>query len=135
MDLVSVHPVFNLYNLEWPIYTSLPSLPPAKFVLEDRGATGRALGSIVCAGAIISGGTVRDSVISPNVFVDKRAVVERAVLMHGVVVGAGAVVRNAIIDKNVCVPPGASIGVDTDDSRFTKSENGIVVIGKGETVL
>jgi glucose-1-phosphate adenylyltransferase len=137
MDLVSVHPIFNLYNREWPIYTSLPTLPPAKFVLQGPEAgTGMALDSMVCAGSIISGGTVRSSVISPGAFVHPHAVVENSVLMHDVVIGTGAVVRNAIIDKNVHIPPGARIGVDPmlDKTRFTLSPNGIVVIGKGEKV-
>ena len=107
MDLVSVHPIFNLYNREWPIYTSLPTLPPAKFVLQGPTAgTGMAVDSMVCAGSIISGGTVRSSVISPGVLVHPHATVEGSVLMHDVVVGAGAVVRNAIIDKNVKVAAG-----------------------------
>jgi glucose-1-phosphate adenylyltransferase len=137
MDLVSVHPIFNLYNREWPIYTSLPTLPPAKFVLQGADAgTGMALDSMVCAGSIISGGTVRSSVISPGVLVHPHATVEQSVLMHDVVIGTGAIVRNAIIDKNVHVPPGARIGVDPilDKARFTMSPNGIVVIGKGEKV-
>jgi glucose-1-phosphate adenylyltransferase len=137
MDLVSVHPIFNLYNREWPIYTSLPTLPPAKFVLQgEEAGTGKALDSMVCAGSIISGGTVRSSVISPGVLVQPHATVDNCVLMHDVVIGQGAVVRNAIIDKNVHVPPGAQIGVerDLDESRFTVSPNGIVVIGKGEKV-
>ncbi|MGH9000754.1 MAG: glucose-1-phosphate adenylyltransferase [Acidimicrobiia bacterium] len=136
MDLVSVHPVFNLYNREWPIYTTLPTLPPAKFVLQGSPGTGTALDSMVCAGSIISGGTVRSSIVSPGVLVENHALVERSVLMHDVVVGSGAVVRNAIIDKNVQVPPGARIGVDRDDdaSRYTISPAGIVVIGKGAKV-
>jgi len=137
MDLVSVHPIFNLYNREWPIYTSLPTLPPAKFVLQGPDAgTGKAVDSMVCAGSIISGGAVRSSVISPGVLVQPHATVEHSVLMHDVVIGQGAVVRNAIIDKNVQVPPGAMIGVDPilDKSRFTVSPNGVVVIGKGEKV-
>ena len=95
-----------------------------------------AVDSMVCAGSIISGGTVRSSVISPGVLVHPHATVENSVLMHDVVIGQGAVVRNAIIDKNVHVPPGAQIGVDPDldQSRFTVSPNGIVVIGKGEKV-
>ncbi|MGH9039583.1 MAG: glucose-1-phosphate adenylyltransferase [Acidimicrobiia bacterium] len=136
MDLVSVHPIFNLYNREWPIYTSLPTLPPAKFVLEGVEGTGQALDSMVCAGSIISGGTVRSSVISPGVIVDSYALVENSVIMHDVVIGQGAIVRDAIIDKNVHVPPGAQIGMDpvADRARFTVSDNGIVVIGKGEKI-
>lgn len=136
MDLVDVHPVFNLYNREWPILTSVGSLPPAKFVLDEEGRTGQAINSIVCAGAIVSGGTVRRSVISPNVKVDAGALVEDSVIMHDVRIGAGAVVRRAIIDKGVIVPPGAQIGVDlaVDAHRFTVSDGGVVVIGKHQPV-
>ena len=138
MDLVSVHPVFNLYNREWPIYTSLPTLPPAKFVFEGGAeGSGQALDSMVCAGSIVAGGTVRSSVISPGVVVDSHALVERSVLMHDVVVGRGAIVRNAIVDKHVLIPEGARIGCDpeADRRRFTVTDNGVVVIGKGEKVL
>ncbi len=137
LDMVSIHPVFNLYNDAWPIYTSMPPLPPAKFVLDGPGGTGQAVNSMVCAGAIISGGTVRRSVISPAVMVQSQALVEDSVLMHGVVVGPGAVIRNAIIDKNVSVPAGARIGVDPDADRrrFTLSDHGVVVIGKDAVIL
>lgn len=137
MDLVSVHPVFNLYNKRWPIYSWHEPLPPAKFVFDDKGRRGHALDSMVSAGVIISGGTVRQSVLSPEVRIESRALVERSVLMDFVTVGEGAVVRNAIIDKGVQVPAGAQIGVDadTDSTRFTVSEKGIVVIGKNEKIL
>ena len=136
MDLVSVHPVFNLYNQHWPIFTSGPPRPPAKFVFEGSEGTGQALNSMVSAGVIISGGTVRRSVISPGVVVEGHAQVEGSVLMDDVWVGQGAIVRNAIIDKNVRVPPGARIGVDPEFDRrcFARSQGGVVVIGKDQII-
>ena len=129
-DLVSLHPVFNLYNRAWPILTSMPQLPPAKFVLA-----GRATESIVSAGCIVTG-EVRESVLSPGVTVAEKAQVSGSVLMNGVVVGEGAIVRRAILDKNVVVPPDARIGVDEDFDRnhYRVSEGGVVVLGKGQTV-
>ena len=135
-DLVSVYPVFNLYNRKWPIYTSVPQHPPAKFVLEDGGRTGRAHNSLVSTGCIISGAAVRNSVLSPGVIVDSHALIEDSVVMHDVVVGEGAIVRRAIIDKHVVIPPGARIGCDpeADRRRFTLSPNGITVLGKGHVI-
>jgi glucose-1-phosphate adenylyltransferase len=136
MDLVAVEPQFNLYNLEWPILTWNEPLPPAKFVFDDPGRRGVALDSMVGAGVIVSGGTVRRSILSPGVYVHSHAEVEGSVLMDGVDVGRGAVVRRAIVDKNVRIPAGAAIGVDLerDRARFTVSESGVVVIGKGKRV-
>ena len=132
MDLVSVHPIFNLYNTEWPILTSLPPLAPAKFV---QG--GNAHESIVGAGSIISGAHVRSSVVSHEVRVDDGAYVDGSVLMPGVRIGRGAVVRRAILDKNVIIPDGAQIGVDLERDRelYTVSDSGIVVLGKGQQVI
>ena len=129
MDLVSVHPIFNLYNAAWPIYTHHEQLPPAKFV--DGGL---AQESIVGAGAIISGSTVRGSVLSPNVKIRNGAYVEGSVIMDNVIIGEGAVVRRAILDKNVQVAPGAHIGVDleADRQRYHVSDGGVVVLGKAE---
>jgi glucose-1-phosphate adenylyltransferase len=136
LDLVSVHPIFNLYNLEWPIFTWHDPHPPAKFVFDDDARRGTALDSMVCSGVVVSGGTVRRSILSPGVQVHSYAEVERSVLLHGVDVGRGAVIRNAIVDKNVTIPPGTRIGVDADHdrARFHVSDGGVVVIGKGETV-
>ena len=135
MDLISVHPIFNLYNHEWPILTWPEPLPPAKFVFDEDDRRGHALDSMVCAGVVISGATVRRSVLSPGVHLHSYAEVEDSILMNGVEVGRNAVVRHAILDKNVRMEPGAQIGVDleADRERFTVSDGGVVVVGKGQT--
>lgn len=127
MDLVSVHPVFNLYNRDWPLLTDMPPLPPAKFV---EGGTAHE--SLVGTGTIVAGGHVRNSVVANEVRVEQGAYVEGAVIMNNVRIGRGAVIRNAILDKNVIVPDGAQIGVDLvrDREIYHVSQGGIVVLGK-----
>ena len=131
MDLVSVHPIFNLYNRDWPLLTNPPSLPPAKF---SEG--GIAHDSIVGAGSIIAGGHLNRTVASYDVLVSAGSFVDASVLMPSVKIGERAVVRRAILDKNVIVEPGAQIGVDLerDSQRFTISPSGIVIVGKGVRV-
>lgn len=128
MDLVSVHPIFNLYNRRWPILSNLPPMPPAKFV-----EGGNAHESMVGAGTIVSGAHVRTSVLASAVAVEAGAYVEGSVIMPGVRIGRNAVVRHAILDKNVEVPDGAQIGVDLERDRelYTVSEGGVVCLGKG----
>jgi glucose-1-phosphate adenylyltransferase len=130
MDLISVHPIFNLYNYQWPVIGPTAQRPPAKFV-----AGGSASSSMVCAGAIVTG-QVTHSVLAPDVVVEEGAVVQSSVLLDNVRVGAGAVVRRAILDKNVSVPAGAHIGVDLDRDRehYHVSDSGVVVLGKGQQV-
>ena len=137
MDLCAVHPVFNLYNEKWPILTSVPSLPPAKFVHDKGDRVGRALSSLVSNGVIVSGGLVRKSVLCPGVRVDSWATVERSVILNNTRIGRHAVVRDAILDKNVVVPEGATVGVDKEHDKargFVVSEGGITVVGKGQLV-
>ena len=132
MDLVSVDPVFNLYNLEWPIWTYPVQMPGAKFTLD-----GVARDSIVSPGCVVSGASIESSVLSPNIEVHEGASVEDSVILSHAVIGRNAVVRRAILDKNVHVPEGAKIGVDSeaDEARgFTVSESGVTVVGKGVRV-
>jgi glucose-1-phosphate adenylyltransferase len=137
MDTISVDPIFSFYNSQWPIYTHRPPLPPAKFVFDEEGRRGGAFESIVGAGVVVSGGTARRSILSSNVVVHSFALVEDSILMEGVDVGRGAVIRRAIIDKNVVVPDGARIGEDlaADRERYTVTDSGLVVIGKGDPVI
>ena len=136
MDLISVSPVFNLYNMEWPILTLPEPLPPAKFVFEEDDRMGHAVDSMVCSGVIVSGATVRRSVLSPRVYVHSKALVEDSVLFSGVEVRGSAIVRGAIVDKDVFIGPGAEIGVDPklDRERFTVADSGVVVVPKGTRV-
>jgi glucose-1-phosphate adenylyltransferase len=137
MDLCAVHPVFNLYNDRWPILTHVPSQPPAKFVHDSADRVGRAINSIVSNGVIVSGGLVRDAVLSPGVRVNSWSTVERSVLLHNTEVGRHAVIRDAILDKNVVVPEGVSVGVDKEHDAargFVVSDGGITVVGKGQAV-
>jgi len=136
MDLIAIHPIFNMYNQDWPIHSWIDPLPPAKFVFDEDGRRGQALDSMVCAGAVLSGATARRSVLSPGAHLHSFAEVEDSILLHGAEVHRSAVVRRAILDKNVQILEGAEIGVDLDKDRerFHVSEGGIVVIPKGQIV-
>ncbi len=132
MDLVSIDPIFNLYNLDWPIWTYPVQMPGAKFTLR-----GLALDSIVSPGCIISGGSIESSVLSPNVRVDEGSKIDHSVLLHNVKIGTKAIIRNAILDKNVVVPDGAQVGVNREDDLargYTVSDGGVTVVGKGITI-
>jgi glucose-1-phosphate adenylyltransferase len=139
MDLIAVDPVLNLYDREWPIRTYQPQLPPPKFVFNDgpgdNARRGEAHDSMVCQGCIVSGGHVRNSILSPNVRVNSYAVVESSILFDGVNVGRHCRIRRAIIDKEVQIPAGTTIGHNLEHDRqrgFTISEQGVLVIAKSE---
>ena len=135
MDLISVDPILNLYDRDWPIHTYQPPMPPPKFVHTDPHRRGSAYNSIVCQGAIVSGGQVYRSILSPGVRIHSFALVEDAILFDGVEVGRHAKIRRAILDKDVKVPANFDIGYDreADLARgLTVSEEGITVVAKGE---
>jgi glucose-1-phosphate adenylyltransferase len=140
MDLVQVDPQLNLYDRAWAIRTYQAQNPPAKFVFaqEERGGRlGMSLDSIVAHGCIISGGRVKNSVLSPNVRVNSYSEVQDSILMENVNIGRRCRIRKAIIDKDVTIPPGTEIGyhLDEDRRRYYVTPSGIVVIAKGTEVL
>jgi glucose-1-phosphate adenylyltransferase len=135
MDLVDVHPTFNLYDRDWPLRTMPRQLPPVKTVFAQEGPGGRLgiiLDSLVCNGAIVSGGRVERSILSPEVRINSYSSVSDCVLMDGVEIGRYARLRRVIVDKWVKIPPGTVIGEDpeADRKRFTVDESGVTVIAK-----
>jgi len=132
MDLVSLDPVFNLYNMDWPIWTYPVQMPGAKFT-----SNGVSRDSIVSPGCIVSGGSIETSVLSPNVQVAEGAQVDHSVILSHTSIGRNAVIHRAILDKHVIVNDDAKIGLDpeADEARgFYISEGGITVVPKGSTV-
>ena len=130
MDIVSVSPVFNLYDSDWPIRTYQRQYPPAKFVFAESGRTGTALDSIVSAGCIISGSSVRNSVLSPDVRINSYSEIDASILFSHVNVGRHCRIRKAIIDRDVHIPEGTTIGFDpeADRQRYFVTESGITVV-------
>lgn len=134
MDLVSVSPLLNLYDPEWPIHTCHSPFPPAKTILDEEGGRrGSALESIISGGCILSGGEVKRSLLSPNVRIESFAKVEDSILLEGVRVGEHVRIRRSIIDKESEIPPGMQIGYDLEEDakKFTITESDIVVVPKG----
>ncbi len=130
LDLVSVAPVFNLYDKAWPIRTHQRQYPPAKFVFAEQGRMGTGLDSVVSMGCIVSGGTVRNSVLSPDVRVNSFSEVDSSILFSHVNVGRHCRIRRAIIDRDVHIPEGTVIGYDTESDRqkYHVTDSGITVV-------
>jgi len=136
MDLISVLPEFNFYDQNWPMRTYQYQFPPAKTVSHEGERVGRTLNSLICDGSIVSGGLVERSLLGPNVRVNSFSYVTDSIIMNNCNIGRHARIRRAIIDKNVNVPEGYEIGFDleNDKKKFTVTESGIVVIGKGQVL-
>ena len=130
MELTKVTPELNLYDDDWPIWTHQEQLPPAKFVFDDEGRRGMAVDSLVSGGDIISGATVRKSLLFSRVHVHSFAEIEESVILPDVHIGRSAKLRRVVMDKHCRIPEGMTIGYDTeaDRKRFHVSENGITLV-------
>jgi glucose-1-phosphate adenylyltransferase len=137
MDLVSVSPVFNLYDGNWPLRTWLHQYPPAKFVFADPGRTGQALDSIVAAGSVVSGGRVTRSLLGCNVRVNSYCEVSDSIIYNHVNIGRHSRIRRAIIDRHVSLPEHTEIGYDleADKRRFHVTDSGIIVVVRQESLI
>ena len=137
MDLVSVSPVFNLYDKSWPLQTWQQQYPPAKTVFADPGRTGVAIDSVVSGGSIVSGGRVNKSILGYDVRVNSYSDVEESIIFNHVSIGRHARIRRAIIDRHVSLPEGTVIGYDLDADRehYSVTESGIVVVVRPESML
>ena len=137
IELTAVEPLLNMYDDRWPIRTYQPNLPPPKFVFNSKERRGEAHDSIVCAGAVISGGRVTRTIVGTQARVNSYAEVEDSIIFSQVDIGRHAKIRRAIIDKGVQIPEGVRIGYDEEEDLargFTVSDNGIVVIAKAESI-
>jgi glucose-1-phosphate adenylyltransferase len=136
IELTGVEPHLNLYDDHWPVRTYQPNLPPPKFVFNSQDRCGAAYDSLVCVGAIISGGQVTRTIVGPQTRVNSYAEVEDSILFSRVNIGRRAKIRRAIIDKGVQIPEGFRVGYDEEEDLargFTVSDNGVVVIAKAES--
>jgi glucose-1-phosphate adenylyltransferase len=133
MDLLRPVPAMDLYQGDWQIRTYEGQYPPARSVPGSSGREAEIVNCMLASGTLIVGGTVRHAVLFPNVRVEEGAVVENSLLFQDVTVGEGAELQRCIIDKEVVVPAGERIGFELarDAERFTMSDRGIIVIGKG----
>jgi len=130
LELIAVTPELNLYDEDWPIWTYQRQVPPAKFVFDDDDRRGMAVDSITSGGCIISGATVRRSLLFSNVVVESWSYIEDSVVLPDVSIGKNCRIKKAIIDKNCIIPDGMVIGEnrEEDEKRFYVSEGGVVLV-------
>lgn len=130
LELTGLVPELNLYDDEWPIWTYQEQLPPAKFVHDQDGRRGMAVDSLVSGGCIISGSTVRRSLLFSSVVINERSLVEDSVILPEVRIGAGCIIRRAVIDKGCVLPDGFQVGLDPemDAQRYSVSPGGVALV-------
>ncbi len=129
-ELIGVTPELNLYDDEWPIWTSQEQLPPAKFIFDDEHRRGMAVDSMVSGGCIIAGAHVKHSLLFSNVTVDSYTKIDSSVILPDVTIGQNCRIIHAVIDKGCKIADGTVIGKDEeeDKKRFYISPNGVVLV-------
>ncbi len=130
LELIGVTPDLNLYDGDWPIWTYQEQLPPAKFIFDEKDRRGMAVDSMVSGGCIISGSTVRHSLLFSDVCIDDYTSIEDTVVLPDVIIGKHCEIKNAIIDKGCRIPEGTKIGISTEDDKnnYHVSPKGIVLV-------
>ncbi|MEO1019369.1 MAG: glucose-1-phosphate adenylyltransferase [Pseudomonadota bacterium] len=130
VDLTTVVPALDLYDNSWPIWTYSELTAPAKFVHDQDGRRGEAVSSLVSGGCIVSGASLRNSLLFTSVHVHSYSALEDAVLLPGVDVGRGAQLKKVVIDRGVKIPPGFIVGEDPKDDarRFRRTDQGVCLI-------
>ena len=130
MELCRVTPDLNMYDKEWPIWTYQEQLPPAKFVFDDADRRGMAIDSLVSGGCIISGATIRRSLLFSDVRVDSHSVIEDSVILPDVAIEKNVKLRKVVVDKRSRIPEGLTVGYDlqSDKRRFLVSDKGVTLI-------
>ncbi|MCW8956663.1 MAG: glucose-1-phosphate adenylyltransferase [Gammaproteobacteria bacterium] len=130
LELIGVTPELNLYDNKWPIWTYQEQLPPAKFIFDEDKRRGMAVDSLVSGGCIISGATIRHSLLFSNVYVDNYSYIDSSVLLPEVMVGKNCIIKHAVIDKGCEIPDGMVIGENAEDDkkRFSVTPNGVILV-------
>ncbi len=131
MELVSVTPQLNMYDMDWPIYTAQLQSPPAKFVFDEHDRRGEAIQSMVSGGCVVSGANVRGSLLFSRTSVHSYSRVADSVILPDVDIGEGCDIRRAIIDRGTILPSGTQVGVDHDEDRergFRVTDNGVTLV-------
>lgn len=130
LELIGITPELNLYDQQWPIWTSQEQLPPAKFIFDDEDRRGMAVDSMVSGGCIISGARVCHSLLFSNVTVDDYSKIDSSVILPDVSIGKNCEINHAVIDKGCDIPDGTVIGQNEADDleRFYVSANGVVLV-------
>lgn len=130
LDLASTTPALNMYDKDWPIWTYQEQLPPAKFVHDLDGRRGEAINALVSGGCIVSGSTVRESVLFSNVLVRSYSTIEQAVVLPDVQINRHCRLKKVVIDRRCVIPEGTVIGEDAEDDarRFHRTEGGVVLV-------